>query len=66
MEIRLTHFVSYRRNAEKHYEPGRNQEMLAKCFFMLEDYEKMEEQMKALPENHKLLPVQAHRGYRKM
>ena len=36
---------------------GRNQERLAECYYMLEDYAGLRRMMDALPENHRLLPV---------
>jgi hypothetical protein len=36
---------------------GRNQERLAECYYMLEDYAGLEKMVNTLPENHKLLPV---------
>ncbi|XP_067931487.1 WD repeat-containing protein 35-like [Watersipora subatra] len=38
------------------YVQGNNQERLAECYYVLEDYVGLEKMMKALPENHKLLP----------
>ncbi|KAM5143257.1 WD repeat-containing protein 35 isoform 2-T2 [Callospermophilus lateralis] len=43
-------------NAVQYYVQGRNQERLAECYFMLEDYEGLENLVNSLPENHKLLP----------
>ncbi|XP_068194364.1 WD repeat-containing protein 35 isoform X1 [Antennarius striatus] len=43
-------------NAVQYYLQGRNQERLAECYYMLEDYEGLERLTAALPENHKLLP----------
>lgn len=39
-----------------YYVQGRDQERLAECYYMLEDYSGLENLMHALPENHKLLP----------
>lgn len=47
----------YRLNAVQYYVQGRNQERLAECYYMLEDYEGLENLASSLPENHKLLPV---------
>ncbi|KAI2522522.1 WD repeat domain 35, partial [Homo sapiens] len=44
-------------NAVQYYVQGRNQERLAECYYMLEDYEGLENLAISLPENHKLLPV---------
>lgn len=49
-------FVS-RVNAVQYYHQGRNQERLAECYYMLEDYDGLERLTTLLPENHKLLPV---------
>ncbi|NXU58811.1 WDR35 protein, partial [Turnix velox] len=43
-------------NAVQHYEKGRNQERLAECYYMLEDYQGLENLTNSLPENHQLLP----------
>ncbi|XP_064159333.1 WD repeat-containing protein 35 isoform X1 [Anguilla rostrata] len=43
-------------NAVQYYLQGRNQERLAECYYMLEDYEGLERLASSLPENHKLLP----------
>ncbi|XP_031790056.1 WD repeat-containing protein 35 isoform X3 [Piliocolobus tephrosceles] len=43
-------------NAVQYYVQGRNQERLAECYYMLEDYEGLENLAISLPENHKLLP----------
>lgn len=50
-------YSSFRVNAVQYYLQGRNQERLAECYYMLEDYEGLERLMAELPENHKLLPV---------
>ncbi|XP_010877761.2 WD repeat-containing protein 35 isoform X1 [Esox lucius] len=42
-------------NAVQYYLQGRNQERLAECYYMLEDYEGLERLANSLPENHKLL-----------
>lgn len=44
-------------NAVQYYLQGHNQERLAECYYMLEDYDGLERLTAALPENHKLLPV---------
>lgn len=41
----------------QYYLQGRNQERLAECYYMLEDYDGLERLTAELPENHKLLPV---------
>ncbi|KAJ3613075.1 hypothetical protein NHX12_019331 [Muraenolepis orangiensis] len=43
-------------NAVQYYLQGRNQERLAECYYMLEDYDGLERLTVSLPENHKLLP----------
>ncbi|XP_053191008.1 WD repeat-containing protein 35 [Scomber japonicus] len=43
-------------NAVQYYLQGRNQERLAECYYMLEDYDDLERMTILLPENHKLLP----------
>ncbi|NWT50042.1 WDR35 protein, partial [Erythrocercus mccallii] len=43
-------------NAVQYYVQGRNQERLAECYYMLEDYQGLENLANSLPENHKLLP----------
>ncbi|XP_060042583.1 WD repeat-containing protein 35 isoform X5 [Erinaceus europaeus] len=43
-------------NAVQYYVQGRNQERLAECYYMLEDFEGLENLANSLPENHKLLP----------
>ncbi|XP_030213023.1 WD repeat-containing protein 35 isoform X1 [Gadus morhua] len=43
-------------NALQYYLRGRNQERLAECYYMLEDYDGLEKLCVSLPENHKLLP----------
>uniref|UniRef100_A0A8B9YHE3 WD repeat-containing protein 35 n=1 Tax=Bos mutus grunniens TaxID=30521 RepID=A0A8B9YHE3_BOSMU len=45
-----------RLNAIQYYVQGRNQERLAECYYMLEDYVGLENLASSLPENHKLLP----------
>ncbi len=49
----------HRLNAVQYYLQGRNQERLAECYYMLEDYDGLERLANSLPENHKLLPVGA-------
>ncbi|XP_028927850.1 WD repeat-containing protein 35 isoform X2 [Ornithorhynchus anatinus] len=43
-------------NAVQYYVKGRNEERLAECYYMLEDYEGLENLANSLPENNKLLP----------
>ncbi|KAM6433129.1 WD repeat-containing protein 35 isoform 2-T2 [Rhynochetos jubatus] len=43
-------------NAVQYYVQGRNQERLAECYYMLEDYQGLEDLANSLPENNKLLP----------
>uniref|UniRef100_A0A4W3H1F9 WD repeat-containing protein 35 n=1 Tax=Callorhinchus milii TaxID=7868 RepID=A0A4W3H1F9_CALMI len=47
-------------NAVQYYIQGRNQERLAECYYMLEDYDGLEKLANSLPENNKLLPEIAH------
>ncbi|XP_033861234.1 WD repeat-containing protein 35 isoform X1 [Acipenser ruthenus] len=47
-------------NAVQYYLQGRNQERLAECYYMLEDYDGLERLANSLPENHKLLPDIGH------
>ncbi|KAG8445687.1 hypothetical protein GDO86_010460 [Hymenochirus boettgeri] len=47
-------------NAVQYYVQGRNQERLAECYYMLEDYNGLEVLASSLPENHKLLPEISH------
>lgn len=49
--------VFIRLNAVQYYVQGRNQERLAECYYMLEDYQGLENLANSLPENNKLLPV---------
>ena len=56
---RLEVCVFHRLNAVQYYLQGRNQERLAECYYMLEDYDGLEKLANSLPENHKLLPVGA-------
>lgn len=39
-----------------YYVQGRNQERLAECYYMIEDYTGLETLVNNLPENHRLLP----------
>ena len=43
-------------SAVTYYHQGRNQERIAECYYMLEDYEGLEKMTSSLPENHALLP----------
>lgn len=47
----------YRQQAVQYYVQGRNQQRIAKCYYMLEDYTGLKTLTNHLPENHKLLPV---------
>ncbi|XP_069742564.1 WD repeat-containing protein 35 isoform X3 [Narcine bancroftii] len=47
-------------NAVQYYVQGRNQERLAECYYMLEDYDGLDKLANALPENNKLLTEIAH------
>ena len=44
-------------HAVTYYSQGRNQERLADCYYMLEDYNNLTKLSDALPENNPLLPV---------
>lgn len=46
-----------RANAVQYYVKGGNQERLAECYYMLEDYQGLEYLANSLPENNKLLSV---------
>ena len=48
---------TFRQQAVTYYVQGRNQERLAECYYMLEDYHGLQKMADTLPENHKLLPV---------
>lgn len=50
-------FSIIRSNAVQYYIQGRNQERLAECYYMLEDYQGLENLTNSLPEHNKLLPV---------
>lgn len=50
-------FFFPRANAVQYYLKGCNQERLAECYYMLEDYDGLERLTSELPENHSLLPV---------
>ncbi|XP_072032249.1 WD repeat-containing protein 35-like isoform X2 [Amphiura filiformis] len=43
-------------NAVQYYVQGNNQERLAECYYMLEDFIGLQKLADGLPENHKLLP----------
>ena len=43
--------------AVTYYQQGQNQEKLVECYYMLEDYEGLENIVNTLPENHCLLAV---------
>ncbi|KAK3766441.1 hypothetical protein RRG08_056115 [Elysia crispata] len=45
--------------AVTYYVQGRNQERLAECYYMLEDFIGLQKMVNSLPENHKLLPDMA-------
>ncbi|XP_039604109.1 WD repeat-containing protein 35 isoform X1 [Polypterus senegalus] len=47
-------------NAVQYYLQGQNQERLAECYYMLEDYDGLERLANSLTENHKLLPDIGH------
>ncbi|XP_076068879.1 intraflagellar transport protein Oseg4 [Oratosquilla oratoria] len=44
-------------DAVKHFEQAHNHEMLAQCYYQLEDFEALESLVKSLSENSSLLPV---------
>lgn len=46
-----------RQQAVQYYVQGRNQQRIATCYYMLEDYTGLKTLTNHLPENHKLLPV---------
>lgn len=58
IEFMLTYSMPciYRQQAVTFYVQGNNQERLADCYYVLEDYNGLDKMMKSLPENHKLLP----------
>ena len=56
-EANIYLFFLIRLNAVQYYVQGRNQERLAECYYMLEDYQGLENLANSLPENNKLLPV---------
>lgn len=58
-----TFFCLNRLNAVQYYVQGQNQERLAECYYMLEDYQGLENLANSLPENHKLLPVSKKHFY---
>lgn len=58
-----TTFFFIRLNAVQYYVQGRNQERLAECYYMLEDYQGLENLANSLPENNKLLPVSKKHFY---
>ena len=55
--IVLTGFVSVWSRQWPTMSQGRNQERLAECYYMLEDFIGLQKMVNSLPENHKLLPV---------
>ncbi|XP_069691780.1 WD repeat-containing protein 35 isoform X3 [Periplaneta americana] len=51
-------YFAHRQNwegAKEYYEKGRNQEQLVECYYMLEDYDALENIVANLPDNHNLL-----------
>ncbi|XP_048354934.1 WD repeat-containing protein 35 isoform X1 [Sphaerodactylus townsendi] len=48
-------------NAIQYFVQGRNQERLAECYYMLEDYQGLEDLANSLPENNRLLSDIAHK-----
>lgn len=56
-------FFVARLQAVTYYVQGRNQERLAECYYLLEDYAGLEKMVSSLPENHKLLPVSISYSY---
>ena len=46
-----------RQHAVTYYTQGKNQERLAECYYILEDYDGLEKLASSLPENHPLLHV---------
>lgn len=49
-------------NAVTYYVQGNNQERLADCYYMMEDFDGLNKMADALPENHKLLPVRIRKS----
>ncbi len=45
------------KTAVTYYSQGANQERLAHCYYLLEDYTALETLASGLPDNHTLLPV---------
>ena len=45
-----------------YYQQGRNQERLAECYYMLEDYSGLEQLVRSLPDNHALLSVSVNKA----
>ena len=50
---------TFRSHAVTMYRQGNNQQRLSDVLYVLEDYNGLVDMMKALPENHKLLPAMA-------
>lgn len=57
LPVAVWHWWSDRQHAVTYYQQGRNQERLAECFYMLEDYNGLEQMVHSLPDNHPLLSV---------
>lgn len=56
----MTHEAIFdRSHAVTMYRQGSNQQRLADVLYVLEDYSSLVDMMKALPENHKMLPDMA-------
>lgn len=55
--ICLTDIPYIRRDAIRQYVVGLNQSRLAECYYMLEDFEGLDNLMNSVPENHPLLAV---------
>lgn len=51
-------FLPYERSdAVNYYEKAHNEERIAECYYMMEDYNGLEKLLNDLPENDKLSPV---------
>lgn len=57
LQFSFTFFHTYRDDAVKHFEPAHNHEMLAICYYQLEDFGALESLVRSLPDNSTLLPA---------
>lgn len=55
-QLNLNYLPPHRAQAITYYSQGRNQDRLAECYYIAEDYSGLEKMAEALPENHRLLP----------